>query len=194
MASHLLEEDLVAEGTLPTAADTYLARRLVALANRTSRRSFLGTVGRASLALMGGSFVDIWLAESARAACTWEGPFGQQCRATCLCTDLIGTNTCPNCCSGFWRSCLGCSNIDSCCSGGQTHYVKLYDCCATCGGNCGTSGSPVGCNCNRSQSGCAGGNDTCCNVGYCNDGGCSGKFVRCVRKVCTTNVCTVAPC
>jgi hypothetical protein len=178
MSSSVLDEELVPRSIMPTAADAFAARRLVALANRSSRRSFLSWVGRASLAVMGGGFIDIWQTESAQAACTWQGPLPPVGRATCLCTELIGTNKCPNCCSGFWKACAPCSDEDNCCTGGQTHWVKLYDCCAPCSGGCTTNSI---CGSTRNQS--------CCSDGYCPDGGCSGKKVRCVRKICTNNNC-----
>lgn len=158
--------------------DTVVARHLLALANRQSRRSFLGWIGRASIAMLGAGYIDVWNAESAQAACVWEGPFRELGRATCLCTELIGSNNCPNCCSGFWESCPLCTDEDACCSGGQQHKVRLFDCCGPCNGGCVTNSS---CGSTRNQS--------CCSTGYCADGGCGTKHVRCVRKVCTTVVC-----
>lgn len=98
-----LSEDLVPEGSLPSTVDEYAARRFVTLANRSSRRSFLALVGRASLALMGGTFLGIWRAESAWAQC--GGREDETGRVTCLCLNLIGSNQCPQCCGSFWRSC-----------------------------------------------------------------------------------------
>ncbi len=49
--------------------DAWVASHLAARANRTTRRTFLAWAGRASLALMGGSFINLWQSESAWAAC-----------------------------------------------------------------------------------------------------------------------------
>lgn len=162
-----------------------VARRLATLADRTSRRGFLATVGRAGLALMGGSFLALWQTEAAWAACGPKNP-NPTPRLTCLCSELLGSNNCPSCCGGFWVSCI--KNIQdpaSCCTTCpntmiQCNKVKLFDCCSACSG-IGCNGSHPNCNPNF-------GNDTCCHTGYCADGGCTAP-VRCVRKVCTTNSC-----
>ena len=166
------------EGTETT--DGHVAKALVAVANRSSRRGFLALVGRASVAVLGGSLIGVWHVESARAACTWEGPFGETPRSSCLCTELIGQNNCPNCCSGFWESCKLCSHEDNCCVGSQRKIVRLYDCCGPCSGGCVHPGA-----CGTTM------NASCCFDGYCNfpGAGCSGKKVRCVRKVCTNINC-----
>lgn len=176
-------DDVLPVGTLPTQGDTYIAKHAISLANRNSRRSFLGLVGRASVALMGGVFIDLWKMESAQAACVWQNySDNPSCRSSCLCTELIGSNVCqspPNCCSGFWTSCITNTNDPAnSCSGGQCKKVKLYDCCATC-------------NCTSHTCG-----QSCCNNGYCafSGSGCMGQKVKCVRKICTTINCSVPVC
>lgn len=177
-----LASDLVPAGSLSNSVDEFAARRLVNFANRRSRRSFLALVGRSTLALMGGTFIGLWRSEGAWAACGGES--GPTPRASCMCTGLIGNNNCPQCCGGFWRSCItnrsdpaSCWNTN--CQPGKTKYfeVKLYDCCNDCSQGCST----VNCGGESKQ--------TCCQTGYCSEGGCGNKRVRCVRKVCTDIVC-----
>ena len=166
--------------------DVRVSKRLIGLANRTSRRSFLGLVGRGSIALMGASFFQVWRAESARAACGGSHAFTQ--RLTCMCTELRGENQCgsANCCSGYWIACPKSTSNPAACyitdpAGTHFYNVKLYDCCDTCGGNCNTS-----------KAGCSSyGNDSCCSHGYCSDG-CGGDNwkVKCIKKECIYS----APC
>lgn len=198
----MIQADLLREVVPEQAsrADTHLGRGFVALANRTSRRSFIGWVGRASLALMGGAYLSIWQTESAAASpCVTSG--GQNpatTRFTCLCSEVGLGNSCPNCCGGFWVSCL--TNVNdpaSCwqqCPGGGRQFLKvrLWDCCNQCSGQDSTS-----------RPGCwSGANDFCHQTGangYCNEGGCcsgtgcSTWRVKCVVKSCTGNTCTACP-
>lgn len=177
-------DELLPPTSLESEGDAVVARSLSSFANRTSRRSFIAMAGRAGLAVMGGAFLSLWGMESASAAC--GGSHGPTARLSCLCTDLLGTNNCPQCCSGFWTVCEtsgphACSK--SCAGGGNKYFIaRLYDCCNNCSG--------IGCNTN--VAGCRGGNDTCCHGGYCGDG-CFGQMVRCVRKVCTSNRCVNCP-
>lgn len=182
MASHTLDDFLPSE-SLDSDGDALVAGTLGHLANRTSRRNLLAWIGRASLAVMGGSFLGIWRAEGAWAACGGQG--GATTRLSCMCTELIGSNTCPSCCGGFWQSCVTNVNDPAACYGGcpdpgqfKFFTVKLYDCC----------NSP--CSCNFSHPNCSSfGNNTCCNTGYCQPNCNSGWEVKCVRKVCTGTVC-----
>lgn len=177
-------DELVPTSNRESEGDAFIARSLSSLAIRTSRRSFIATIGRAGLALMGGAFLSLWPMESAFAAC---GGFNNPtARLSCLCTDLIGSNNCPQCCGGFWNVCAisGPHACPSSCGGGQTRFftAQLYDCCNTC--------SPG--TCDHNVPGCQGGNDTCCNQGYCPDGCGTSRKVKCVRKVCTNTLCI--PC
>src|SRR3989442_8786861 len=183
MSSAALDEFLRLSSDTPR-GDAFVARKLAQVATGSTRRSFLAWVGRGTLAVMGGAFLGLWNAESAWAACGGEG--GSTTRLSCLCTELLGSNSCPSCCGGFWLSCLTRSDPAACvqnCIGGGTRVMqsKLYDCCGPCG------------SCNTNASGCdpSFGNDTCCHSGYCAPN-CSG-LVKCVRKVCPNSV-ACGPC
>src|SRR6266508_6668087 len=148
--------------------DRQVARGLVALANRTTRRSFLAWTGRASIALMGAGYLTLWRSESAFAACGGQGD--PHARETCMCGEVGGSSNFEclsgTCCSGFWHACpTNLSNPASCpeaCGGGLRRFyrVKLYDCCAQCASH-GT----------ENKAGCSYfGDDYCWNEGYCPDG------------------------
>lgn len=191
--------DEAAEASSPnTAFERAAARQLVRFANATSRRSFLGWIGRASLAIMGGSFLNIWMAESAFAGPCLQsnGPFPKTGRSSCMCLEVSPfQNVCDGCCSGFWRACpMKTADPAACfasCPGGLIKFfrVRLWDCCA----QCSSQADP-------SKAGCSSfGNDWCnisATAGYCDDGGCcSGTGcntwrVKCVVKECiTSDIC-----
>jgi hypothetical protein len=181
---------------LPTGegpADEFVAHRLASIANRTTRRSFLANVGRASIALLGAGFITIWTEESAYAACgANNGPWPYSDRATCMCTETRsdGANACANCCSGFWQACVIADNNPARCwvnchlnpPAQQNYVVNLYDCCA----QCSSSGT-------TNKAGCSDfGDDYCAHEGYCPHGcGTSnqGWRVKCVVKDCTNIKC-----
>ncbi len=172
---------------MPTELDIRVAKGLAALANRTTRRGFLAVVGRGAVALLGAGYLGIWRSESAWAACGSRHDYST--RFSCMCSGLIGSNTCPQCCGGFWVACPRSSNPAGCCvkcdgtrTGWSCKYVHLYDCCNTC-----SSGCKKEVKCGRETKA------TCCYGGYCSDG-CRGKKVRCVRKVCTQTVCASGTC
>jgi hypothetical protein len=183
-----MDEQEASKGMVPrenSRLENLTTEQLIRLANKTSRRSFIALVGRGGLALMGGSFLALWNAESASAACGSKS-HDPTPRISCLCTELIGSNTCPVCCGGFWIACPTNQNDPAnCCSVCPNQQiackqVKLYDCCNAC--NTGCERNHPNCNPNF-------GNNTCCSAGYCGDG-CDGKQVKCVRKVCLTSQCT----
>jgi hypothetical protein len=187
-----LHREVVPGRFFPTPADAAIGRRLVDLANRSSRRSFLSLVGRASAVLLGAGFLDIWMQESASAAClNTNGPFTFSTRFTCMCLEVTSDNSCPNCCSGFWTACITDNQDPAVClvpchanPPHVQHYVaRLFDCCARCADKDDTN-----------KAGCSNfGDDFCHSGGYCDEGGCGsfpdGWRVKCVVKECTNNKC-----
>jgi hypothetical protein len=187
-----LQVDVIPRKIYRSRFDASIARRAVALANQTTRRGFLGWVGRGSAALLGGSYLVLWRTESAYASpCdSNNGPYLESDRFSCLCTEVTGNNSCPNCCSGFWKACPTNQNDPAACIIPchlqpplvQFYRVRLFDCCAQCAGQADSS-----------KAGCwSGANNWCAEAGlngYCNEGGCcSGSCtdwrVKCVVKDC----------
>lgn len=170
-----------------TSSDRAFGRVAAAMANRTTRRTFLANAGRTAISLMGAGFITVWTSEAAFASC--GGMHGEYPRATCMCKERYGSLNCPGCCSGYWVSCY--TAVDNpascrfkCLDTGYYYYTlsHLYDCCAKCSAQC-----------KHSWPGCSRyGNDFCCNHGYCSDGcgsSSAGWRVQCVRKVCTSTIC-----
>jgi hypothetical protein len=198
-----ITDEIVRDGDLPSPFDRAAAGQFLRLANTTSRRSVIAWVGRAALAVMGGSFLELWMTESAWASpCqNSNGPFGQLGRASCMCSEVTGNNSCPNCCSGFWRICITDTSDPASCwepcdrDPPRVKYrsVRLFDCCAQCSGQA-----------DPSRAECSSFGDNWCytsaTAGYCDDGGCCGPGsgggtcddwrVKCVVKDCTSNVCS----
>jgi hypothetical protein len=196
-------EDIVNPSSHPNRMERATAEQLVRLANTTSRRSFLAWVGRASVALLGGTFLQIWRSESASAsACIQAGnQFPATGRLSCMCSEVTGSNSCPNCCSGWWLSCLTNDQDPAACWSICSHTppmvkykkVRLWDCCAECAGQA-----------DPSKAGCSFFGDNWCatsaTAGYCDEGNCCGPGspggscstwrVKCVVKECTTTFCT----
>jgi hypothetical protein len=159
-------------GDRPQGADVLVRDAAVRLANRTPRRSFLGLVGRASFATLGGSFLTLLWQESASATHCRAGP-----PATCLCSNARGSNACYSCdCKGgYWLTC-NCTN--------PRRFRRYRDCCAnrTCCGSC------------RTPSGCS--NPICCNESpYCHSChpaescGSQQTITHCVLSSCTSIAC-----
>lgn len=184
-AADALTKGVVPSAHLATHADRYMARRAVTMANGTSRRGFLSWVGRASIAMLGGAYVTVWQSEAAFGTHPCGGGFARTTRSSCMCNDLIGSNHCPQCCGGYWVSCIRNSSDPASCyitDPAGTHYkhVRLYDCCNDCNDGCREKNFK-----SETSNTCK----TCCNDGYCSEGGCGGKKVRCVRKVCLDSFC-----
>jgi len=182
-------DEFTARDPSASVGDRVFARATTHLANRTTRRSVLATIGRGTVALMGAGYLGLWRTESAWAACAVNKGECEGCRLTCMCSEITGSNSCPNCKGSFWTSCITNPNDPAACAvfcpDTRNYFfnkVKLYDCCAKCSGSC-----------DRSKPGCSGfGNDYCCNAGYCSE--CCGAnppwVVKCVVKTCTTTLCS----
>ncbi|MBA3432210.1 MAG: hypothetical protein H0U16_12120 [Actinobacteria bacterium] len=193
MSSNDLHREILPQRQPPV--DGLVSQKLVNVANRTTRRSFLATLGRASTALLGAGFIGLWRLESAEAVqCSGGTDRGWSPRLTCMCEEVVaGGNTCPNCCGGFWIACPDNINNPANCLVPchlnpplrQAYKVRLYDCCAKC------SGADT-----QNKAGCSDfGDDYCHNVGYCNSPagicgpGSDGWRVKCVYRSCTNTKC-----
>lgn len=157
----------------------------VRMANRYSRRSFLGRVSRVGFAALGGSFLTVLLPqESAFANHCFSGP-----PDSCLCRNLgnPGANRCRSgdCAGGNWLTCCNGTNCNECnaAPGGARSYRRYQDCCSPCAQGCrsGPGGCAICCNsepnpnvyCNNCHGDCGGGNTT----------------VYCVVTSCTSIAC-----
>lgn len=123
------------------AASERASRRL---ASRHSRRSFLGGLGGAGLAVVGTS---VWgTAEAQANACGCGG-------SAATCNDYWGNNSCPpwTCECGFWDLCGGTTSP----CGGSTPIKRWRDCCD---GQCNDyrcyGGAPSCCNNKIYSGGC----------------------------------------
>jgi hypothetical protein len=161
----------------------------VRLANRTTRRGFLASVSRVSLAALGGTFLTTILRqETALANHCLSGP-----PASCLCRDLPnpGANRCRSgdCAGGSWLTCTPTGPSASPCRDPEIpaiFYRRFRDCCSACNQGCShpTCGGRVG--------------DVCCQdepspAVYCNNchGNCPSNqdTVHCVTTSCTNIQC-----
>ncbi len=171
--------------------DTASERLARGLANRFTRRSFLGDVGRGGLALaLGGTVVGV---DSAYAACD-----GSPCSNCTSCANETNSIRCDQCCEyqnscpagscscGWWDANGGpctnnpnnCTRWHDCCGGCGTGSSKCLlgdggtcrpHCCnrkAYCSGACGTKisctqGSLIKCRIWRCDSGCNSGQTSC---------------------------------
>jgi hypothetical protein len=117
-----------------------VGRASVELANRTSRRTFLGVVGRTTFAALGGGFLALLWQEKAWGAECYSG-----LPLSCLCEDARGdgVNACraADCAGGSWLYCdpNRCYNPDT----RLRYYTRYRDCLSTC--NQGPRHGPGGC-------------------------------------------------
>jgi hypothetical protein len=142
-----------------------IARRL---AMKLSRRSFIGRIGKGTVALsLGGAGAALILPEAAWAhSC----PGGCDCSHSVTCGALTGSNSCPSgtCECGCWTvtDCGTCSNSPGC--------LKYW--CDCCGGDYCHGGA---------QCRCVGGSPSCC-IHKTWSGGCgdSSWHIACRKSIC----------
>lgn len=176
MNERLLDE-LVGE-----TSDDRIAKVAVILANRHSRRGFLGKIGRLSIAALGGPFVLFLHQDAASGApCLGGTP------VSCLCADARsdGVNQCrdSDCRGGSWVFCQGCRDPGL----GVQYYRRYRDCCSTC--NQGPRTGPGGCDICANQSVYCPPSKTCDPLDNCSSGQ---DRVFCVVSSCTSIICDTA--
>ncbi len=133
-----------------------LSRRM---ASSFSRRSFFGSLGKASVTLAGAGAVGLIDADRVQAAYCGH-------TVSTSCSNLTGTNDCPSntCGCGYWRVC------DTAC----THAKVWSDCCAqySCSCHCTDEGWPTCCFTKEWSQGCGTVNSSkvICRRWYCSTG------------------------
>jgi hypothetical protein len=163
------------EGSAFDAASERFAR---GLANRMTRRSFLGDVAKGGIALAaGGAFAGVAGVDDAAASHCGGCNSCSGNSITCNC--LTGTNDCPanTCECGWWDTSggpcsSGCTRWIDCCKDCETNRTCRHNCSDNCNrkccnpktwcGGCGTQGSTrVHCRKHTCPGGCHDGQNSC---------------------------------